>query len=113
MTNLHTTTNNFFVSAVKNLKSHLFLNCEATTLVPIKERVEEAGCELGVNDWEDIFVQQDLERADMSNKLLDIEQTETIHNLVTYHGAFSRSNGVALSVDTQKRKNPRQEQECP
>ena len=43
------------MSAVKNLKSHLFLKCEAVTLVPIKERLEEAGWELCFNDWQDLL----------------------------------------------------------
>ena len=47
--------NNFFTTAVKNLSSHLFLNCEAATLVPVKERLEEAGWTLCFNDWQDLL----------------------------------------------------------
>ena len=47
--------NNFFISAVKNLSSHLFLTCEAATLVPVKEKLEEAGWTLCFNDWQDLL----------------------------------------------------------
>ena len=47
--------NNFFISAVKNVSAHLFLNCEAATLVPVKERLEEAGWTLCFNDWQDLL----------------------------------------------------------
>ena len=47
--------NNFFVSAVKNLKAHLFLNCEAQTIFQFQDRLKEAGWSLCFNDWTDLM----------------------------------------------------------
>ena len=35
--------NNFFVTAIRNLAAHLFLNCEASTLYEHREGLEESG----------------------------------------------------------------------
>ena len=47
--------NNFFVSAIKNLKAHLFLNCEAGPIFQFQDRLREGGWELCFNDWQDLM----------------------------------------------------------
>ena len=48
--------NNFFVSAIKNLKAHLFMNCEAGTIFQSQDRLKEAGWSVCFNDWQDLLV---------------------------------------------------------
>ena len=38
--------NNFFVNVVKNLRSHLFMNCEAASIYEQRARIEEGGYEV-------------------------------------------------------------------
>ena len=45
--------NNFFVTAIKNLAAHLFLNCEASTLYDHRARLEESGWTTCFSDFTD------------------------------------------------------------
>ena len=47
--------NNFFVTAIRNLAAHLFLNCEASTLYDHRERLEESGWTTCFNDFTDLM----------------------------------------------------------
>ena len=47
--------NNFFVTAIKNLAAHLFLNCEAASLYESRERLEESGWKTCFNDFTDLM----------------------------------------------------------
>ena len=47
--------NNFFVTAVRNLAAHLFLNCEAGSLYENRERLEESGWTTCFNDFTDLM----------------------------------------------------------
>ena len=47
--------NNFFVTAVRNLAAHLFMNCEAGSLFEHRERLEEAGWTTCFNDFTDLL----------------------------------------------------------
>ena len=48
--------NNFFFNVVKNLKTHLFMNCEAGSIFEHKERIEEGGYTVRFNDYQDLMV---------------------------------------------------------
>ena len=47
--------NNFFVTAIKNLAAHIFLNCEANSLYESRERLEESGWKTCFNDFMDLM----------------------------------------------------------
>ena len=47
--------NNFFVTAIRNLAAHLFLNCEASTLYEHREGLEESGWTTCFNDFTDLM----------------------------------------------------------
>ena len=44
--------NNFFANVMKNLKTHLFMNCEAGSICEHKERIEEGGYTVCFNDYQ-------------------------------------------------------------
>ena len=48
--------NNFFVNVVKNLRTHLFKNCEAASIFEHKERIEGGGYTVCFNDYQDLMV---------------------------------------------------------
>ena len=48
--------NNFFVNVVKNLRSHLFMNCEAASIYEHRARIEEGGYRVCFNDYQDLIV---------------------------------------------------------
>ena len=48
--------NNFFVTAIKSLKAHVFLNCEAGSIFQSQDRLKEGGWDLCFNDWNDLMV---------------------------------------------------------
>ena len=48
--------NNFFVSTVKNLKAHMFINCEAGSLYDSQDLLKETGWSICFNDWQDLMV---------------------------------------------------------
>ena len=47
--------NNFFINVVKNMATHIFLNCEAITIYPHRERLSENGYTVCFNDWHDLM----------------------------------------------------------
>ena len=47
--------NNVFVTAVRNLAAHLFMNCEAGSLFEHRERLEESGWTTCFNDFTDLM----------------------------------------------------------
>ena len=47
--------NNFFINVVKNLGTHIFLNCEASSIYPYGERLIEGGYALCFNDWKNLM----------------------------------------------------------
>ena len=98
--------NNFFISAVKNLKSHLLLNCEAVTLVPIKERLEEAGWELCFNDWQDLLCAARLGKNGYVKQIAgyQISKDDAQPRYVSW--AIFEIKWGSTKDDTQTRKNP-------
>ena len=48
--------NNYFINVIKNLGAHLFMNCEAGSLYPYRERLEEARPTTCFNDYHDLMV---------------------------------------------------------
>ena len=48
--------NNYFTNVIKNLAAHLFMNCEAGSLYPYRERLEEARPTTCFNDYHDLMV---------------------------------------------------------
>ena len=50
--------NNFFVNVVKNLRSHLFMNCEAASIYEHRAGIEEGGYgyEVCFHDCQDLMV---------------------------------------------------------
>ena len=48
--------NNYFINVVKNLGAHLFMNCEADSLYPHKELLEEERFTTCFNDYHDLMV---------------------------------------------------------
>ena len=48
--------NNFFVNVVKNLETHLSMNCEAGSIFEHKERIEEGGYTVCFNDYQNLMV---------------------------------------------------------
>ena len=47
--------NNYFVTAIKNIAAHLFLNCEANSIYEHGERLEESGWKTCFNDFTDLM----------------------------------------------------------
>eukprot|EP00435_Cladocopium_sp_Y103_P018719 s3220_g4.t1 len=47
--------NNYFVTAIKNLGAHIFLNCEASTIYPYKEEFLYGGWTYAFNDCNDLL----------------------------------------------------------
>ena len=48
--------NNFFVNVVKNLRSHLFMTCEAASIYEHRARIEEGGYKVCFNHYQDLMV---------------------------------------------------------
>ena len=48
--------NNFFANVVRNLKTHLFMNCEAASVYEHGKRIEEGGYTVCFNDYQDLMV---------------------------------------------------------
>jgi hypothetical protein len=48
--------NNYFINVIKNLGAHLFMNCEAGSLYPFRERLKEAKITTCFNDYHDLMV---------------------------------------------------------
>ena len=48
--------NNYFISVIKNLGAHLFMNCEAGSLYPHRALLEEARITTCFNDYHDLMV---------------------------------------------------------
>ena len=61
--------NNLFLQMVKNFRGHLILNCEASTLLPHKEYLQNAGWSLCFNDANDLWFWPDWDMKVISNRL--------------------------------------------
>ena len=48
--------NNYFINVIKNFGGHLFMNCEAGSLYPHRERLEEVQFKTCFNDYLDLMV---------------------------------------------------------
>ena len=48
--------NNYFINVNKNFGGHLFMNCEAGSLYPHRERLEEVQFKTCFNDYHDLMV---------------------------------------------------------
>ena len=48
--------NNYFINVIKNFGGHLFMNCEAGSLYPQRERLEEVQFKTCFNDYHDLMV---------------------------------------------------------
>ena len=48
--------NNYFINVIKNFGGHLFMNCEAGSLYPHRERLEEVQFKTCFNDYHDLMV---------------------------------------------------------
>ena len=48
--------NNFFVNVVKNLRAHLFMNCEAASIYEHRARMEEGGYEVCFHGYNDLMI---------------------------------------------------------
>ena len=58
--------NNFFVNVVKNLKTHLFMNCEAGSIFEKRKRIEEGGYTVCFNDYQDLMIAARIEKGWLS-----------------------------------------------
>ena len=79
--------NNFFVTAVRNLAAHLFLNCEAGSQYENRERLEESGWTTCFNDFTDLMYAARL-GTDGYVKLQGIARAMMIRNPGLYPGPF-------------------------
>ena len=48
--------NNYFINVIKNFGGHLFMNCEAGSLYPHRERLDEVDFKTCFNDYHDLMV---------------------------------------------------------
>ena len=48
--------NNYFINVIKNFGGHLFMNCEAGSLYPHRERLEEVQLKTCFSDYHDLMV---------------------------------------------------------
>ena len=48
--------NNYFINVIKNFGGHLFMNCEACSLYPHRERLDEVDFKTCFNDYHDLMV---------------------------------------------------------
>ena len=48
--------NNYFINVIKNFGGHLFMNCEAASLYPHRERLNEVDFKICFNDYHDLMV---------------------------------------------------------
>ena len=76
------------------------MNCEAGSLYPHRERLDEVDFKTCFNDYHDLMV---LERMAISSKLLDITQMTTTHEFDKSHGQSSKYLGERQRTEIQMR----------
>ena len=94
--------NNYFINVIKNFGGHLFMNCEAGSLYPHRERLDEVDFKTCFNDYHDLMVAARLERMGISSKLLVITQMTTTHEFDKSHGQSSKYLGKTKDRDTDE-----------
>ena len=80
--------NNYFINVIKNFCGHLFMNCEAGSLYPHRERLEEVQFKTCFNDYHDLMV------AARIGKDGDIRQVAGYQMTTTHE--FDKSHGQSL-----------------
>jgi len=74
--------NNFFVNVVKNLKAHLFMNCEAGSIYDHRARLEEGGFSVCFTDYQDLMVAARIGK----NRSVNLTRGRmSMHRVCVYH----------------------------
>ena len=91
--------NNFFVIAVKNLRAHLFMNCEAASIYEHRARIEESGYEICFHDYDDLMVAA---RIGKNGSVRQISGYKT--DPACFMGNLGNLCGLQLLTDTLKKE---------
>ena len=98
--------NNYFINAVKNLGAHLFMNCEAGSIYPYRERLEEAKITTCFNDYHDLMVAARIGKEGYVRQIAGYNTTEDDTRIRCVSCAiFEVSWGKTKHRDTQELEN--------
>ena len=95
--------NNYFINVIKNFGGHLFMNCEAGSLYPHRERLDEVDFKTCFNDYHGLMVAARLGKDGYIKQLLDITQMTTTHEFDKSHGQSLKYLGEGQRTVIQMR----------
>eukprot|EP00435_Cladocopium_sp_Y103_P009288 s1070_g2.t1 len=95
--------NNYFVTVIKNLGAHIFLNCEASSIYPFKEEFMYGGWTYCFNDYHDLLCMARVGRHGYVQRIAgyDTEEDDTRERYVSW-AIFEIKVGQTVDRATHK-----------